>query len=222
MLPHKLSQHFTEITSCIQHLFLLAHFTHHDLHDQSLQKCFKILHIMTELHFQNINHYNTISPYIHLKILDSLSFSASNVLDLFSSNSFSFSWHLKWCIVSSSASNIACGEQKIYNSGQFMHERFLVAGLMYIKSRGYMLCIIYSILSVKNNHEWVCSLHKYIQNSGWKTFNLLQEVLKSLRRSRQRWEYNIRMECKERGLNGVHWFHLAQDRVKMARLLWIW
>jgi hypothetical protein len=103
-----------------------------------------------------------------------------------------------------------------------MHEKFLVAGLMYIKSRDYMLCIIYSVLSVKNNHEWVCSLHKYIQNFGWKTFSSLQEVLKSLGRSRQRWEYNISMDCKERGLNGVHWFHMPQDRVKIVRLLWIW
>lgn len=181
---------------------------------------------MIELHFQNINHYNIIDPHIHLKISDSLSFfiisAASNVFALFSSNSFSFSSHLKWYIVSSSASNIACGKQKIHNSGQFMHEQFPVAGLMYIKSGGYMLSIIYSVLSVKDNHEWICCLHKYVQNFSWKTFNLLQEVLKSLRRSRQRWEYNIRMDCKERGLNGVHWFHMAQDTVKMARLLWIW
>jgi len=114
---------------------------------------------MIELHFQNINHYNTIGPYIHLKISDSLSFfiisAASNVLALFSSNSFSFSWHLKWYIVSSSASNIACGEQKIHNSWQFMREQFLVAGLMFIKSGGYMLSLIYSIWPVKDNHEWV-------------------------------------------------------------------
>ena len=114
---------------------------------------------MIELHFQNINHYNTIGPYIHLKISDSLSFfiisAASNVLALFSSNSFSFSWHLKWYIVSSSASNIACGEQKIHNSWQFMREQFLVAGLMFIKSGGYMLSLIYSIWPVKDKHEWV-------------------------------------------------------------------
>jgi hypothetical protein len=48
---------------------------------------------------------------------------------------------------------------------------------------------------------------------------LFQEVLQFLGRSRQRWEYNIRMDCKERGLNGMQWFHMAQDRVKMARLL---
>ena len=226
MLSHKPSQHITEISNSIQYLLLLTNFVHHDLHDQSLQECSKILQIMIELHFENINHYNTIGLYIHLKISDSFSFfitsAASNVLALFSFNSFSFSWHLKWYIVCSSASNIACGEQKIHNSGQFMHERFLVAGLMYIHFGGYMLSIIYSILSVKDNHEWVCSLHKYIQNFGWKTFSLLQEVLKSLIRSRQRWEYNIRMDCKERGLNGVDWFHMAQDRVKMARLLWIW
>jgi len=213
MLPYKSTQHITEISNCIQYLLLLTHFAHHDLHDQSLQECSKILQIMIELHFQNTDHYNTISPYIHLKISDSLSFfitsAASDVLALFSSNSFSFSWHLKWYIVSSSASNIACGEQKIHNSGQFMHEQFLVAGLKYIESGGYMLSIIYSILSVKDNHEWVCSLHKYIQNFGWKTFNLLQKVLKSLGRSRQRWKYNIRMDCKERGLNSVHWFHVA-------------
>lgn len=164
MLPHKSSQHITEITHCIQYLLLLTHFTHHDLHDQSLHECFKILQIMIELHFQNINHYNTINPYIHLKISNSLSFfiisAASNVLALFSSNSFSFSWHLKLYTVPSNASNIACGEQKIHNSGQFMHERFLVDGLMYIKSRGYKLCNIYSILSVKSNSEWICSLHK--------------------------------------------------------------
>ena len=210
MLPYKSTQHITEISNCIQYLLLLTHFAHHDLHDQSLQECSKILQIMIELHFQNTDHYNTISPYIHLKISDSLSFfitsAASDVLALFSSNSFSFSWHLKWYIVSSSASNIACGEQKIHNSGQFMHEQFLVAGLKYIESGGYMLSIIYSILSVK---EWVCSLHNYIQNFGWKTFNLLQKVLKSLGRSRQRWKYNIRMDGKERGLNGVHWFHVA-------------
>lgn len=92
-----------------------------------------------------------------------------------------------------------------------MHEWFLVAELMYIKSGGYMLNIVYSVLSVKDNHEGVCSLHKYAQNLGWKTFNLLQEVY-------GRWEYNIGMDCKDRGLN-VCWFHMAQDWVKMAKLL---
>ena len=184
--------------------------------------CSKTIQTMIQLHFQNICHYNTISPNSHLKISDSLSFfiisAASNVLALFSSNSFSFSWHLKWYIVSSSASNIAYGEQEIHNSGQFMHKWFLVAGLMYIKSGGYMLSIIYSILSVKDNHELVCSLHKYTQNFGWKTFNLLHEVQKCLERSRQSWEDYIKMDCKERELNGVHWFPMVQDRVRLARL----
>jgi hypothetical protein len=99
-----------------------------------------------------------------------------------------------------------------------MHKWFLVAGLMYIKSGGYMLSIIYSILSVKDNHELVCSLHKYTQNFGWKTFNLLHEVQKCLERSRQSWEDYIKMDCKERELNGVHWFPMVQDRVRLARL----
>lgn len=170
---------------------------------------------MIELNLQNICHCNTISRNSHLKISDSLSFfiisAASNVLALFSSNSFSFSWHLKWYIVSSSASNIAFGEQEIHNSGQFMHKWFLVARLMYIKSGGYMVSIIYSILPVKDNCELVCSLHKYTQNFGWKTFNLLPKVQKCLERSRQRWEDNIEMDCKERELNGFLWLRKWSD-----------
>jgi len=95
MLPRKSSQHITEISNCIQQLLLLTNFVHHDLHDQSLEECSKILQIMIELHFENINHYNKIGLYFHLKISDSFSFfityAASNVLALFSFNSFSFS-----------------------------------------------------------------------------------------------------------------------------------
>jgi hypothetical protein len=36
---------------------------------------------------------------------------------------------------------------------------------------------------------------------------------KPLVRSRHRWEDNIKLDLRERGIDGINWIHLAQDRV---------
>jgi hypothetical protein len=33
-------------------------------------------------------------------------------------------------------------------------------------------------------------------------------------RSRRRWEYNIKMDLRETGIDGTNWIRLAQDRVR--------
>jgi hypothetical protein len=52
-----------------------------------------------------------------------------------------------------------------------------------------------------------CSVHgeeeKCVQKSGGK---------RPLARPRHRWEYNIKIDLLEIGLEGVDWIHLAQDR----------
>jgi hypothetical protein len=35
-----------------------------------------------------------------------------------------------------------------------------------------------------------------------------------LGRPRHRWEDNIKMDLREKGINGVTWIHLVQDRVQ--------
>jgi len=56
-----------------------------------------------------------------------------------------------------------------------------------------------------------CSTREEARNA----FKILDEQsqrnIKS-RRTRSRWEDNIRMDLREIGLEGVEWIHLAQDR----------
>jgi hypothetical protein len=40
------------------------------------------------------------------------------------------------------------------------------------------------------------------------------EGKRPLGRSRHRWENTIKLDLRERGINGVNWMQLAQDRVK--------
>jgi hypothetical protein len=40
------------------------------------------------------------------------------------------------------------------------------------------------------------------------------ESKRPLRRSRRRWEDNIKMDLREIGINGANWIQLAQDRVQ--------
>jgi hypothetical protein len=40
------------------------------------------------------------------------------------------------------------------------------------------------------------------------------EGKRPLGRPRRRWEYNIKMDLREIGLEGVDWIHLAQDRCR--------
>jgi hypothetical protein len=40
------------------------------------------------------------------------------------------------------------------------------------------------------------------------------EGKKPLGRSRRRWEDNIKMDLKERGIDGANWIQLAEDRVQ--------
>jgi hypothetical protein len=40
------------------------------------------------------------------------------------------------------------------------------------------------------------------------------ECKRSLRRSRRRWEDNIKLDLKETGIDGANWIQLAQDRVQ--------
>jgi hypothetical protein len=53
------------------------------------------------------------------------------------------------------------------------------------------------------------------------------EGKRSLRRPRHRWEYNIKMDLREIGWEGVEWMHVAQDKdqwqplVNMVMDLWV-
>jgi hypothetical protein len=49
---------------------------------------------------------------------------------------------------------------------------------------------------------------KCIQNFRWKTLKGREPV----RKPRNRWENNIKMDLKETAYEGVDWIHLAQDR----------
>jgi hypothetical protein len=40
------------------------------------------------------------------------------------------------------------------------------------------------------------------------------EGKRPLRRPRRRWEYNIKMDLREIGIDGANWIHLAQDRAR--------
>jgi hypothetical protein len=40
------------------------------------------------------------------------------------------------------------------------------------------------------------------------------EVKRPLGRPRHRWAYNIKMDLRETGINGVNWIWLGQDRVQ--------
>jgi hypothetical protein len=40
------------------------------------------------------------------------------------------------------------------------------------------------------------------------------KVKRQLGRPRHRWEYNIKIDLKDIGINGVNWIQLAQDRVQ--------
>jgi len=55
---------------------------------------------------------------------------------------------------------------------------------------------------------------KFIQNFGWKT-----QRERPLRRPRNRWEHNIRLDLREIGGEGVDWIHLAQDRDQWAAVV---
>jgi hypothetical protein len=45
------------------------------------------------------------------------------------------------------------------------------------------------------------------------------EGKRQLRRSRCRWEDNIKMDLKERDCGGMDWIHLAQDRAQWRALV---
>jgi hypothetical protein len=40
------------------------------------------------------------------------------------------------------------------------------------------------------------------------------EYKRPLRRHRRRWEDNIKMDLREKGIDGANWIQLAQDRVQ--------
>jgi hypothetical protein len=40
------------------------------------------------------------------------------------------------------------------------------------------------------------------------------EVKRPLGRPRHRWEVNIKLDLRERGIDGANWIQLAQDRVR--------
>jgi hypothetical protein len=45
------------------------------------------------------------------------------------------------------------------------------------------------------------------------------EGRRPLRRTRRRWEDNIKMDLKERGFGDVDWIHLARDRDTLRALV---
>jgi hypothetical protein len=58
-----------------------------------------------------------------------------------------------------------------------------------------------------------CGTHgggeRCLEGIGWEP-----EGKRSLRRSRRRWEDNIKMDLREIGIDGANWIRLAQDSVQ--------
>jgi hypothetical protein len=48
----------------------------------------------------------------------------------------------------------------------------------------------------------------------YRVFVVRSESKRPLGRSRRRWEYNIKMDLREIGIDGANWSWLAQDRVR--------
>jgi hypothetical protein len=60
---------------------------------------------------------------------------------------------------------------------------------------------------------WTCSTH----GEGRVAYRVLvgrPEGKRRLGRPRRRWEYNIKMDLKETGIDGANWIRLARDRVR--------
>jgi hypothetical protein len=55
--------------------------------------------------------------------------------------------------------------------------------------------------------------------NAYKTLMRKPEGKKPLGKPKIKWEYNIKMDLREIGCEGVDWMHLAQDRDQCRRLV---
>jgi hypothetical protein len=59
-----------------------------------------------------------------------------------------------------------------------------------------------------------CGTHVEGERSFYRVLVGRPESKRPLARHRRRWEDNIKMDLREKGIDGANWIHLAQDKVR--------